>query len=309
MCKKPITLINPHYKKLADMLGHSVYHYSAAEDFRLRVPCGHCDECLSRRSQQWFLRADHIMKSLGLRPDQCYFCTFTLKPEVYEEAKAAPYLPIRRFLDRLRKHPRFRYRDPDTKRYRYRKVKFPYLFVVEFADGSRAAERGLPSTHRMHYHAILFNPPLYWWQIRDLWSCNGISQVEPLKSAAGVRYVLKYLTKDCKEFQTMTDVDRSKNGKLVVSHGFGRLSKDDRRIMRDNMMRSGKSWFCVMVGNFPYSIPKYWRDACFTKLERRCRNQSLIPPLLWKRVLKDYPASKGYTEYQRLCIYHVLLWP
>lgn len=309
MCNHQITLINPRYRKLSELHGHSVYHYSRFDDFRLRVPCGHCDDCLKKRSQQWFLRAQHIVDSLHLDPSRCYFCTFTLKPEVYDEAKEKPYIPVRRFLDRVRKHPRFRYKDPDTGRYKYLKVKFPYLFVVEFADGTRAAERGLPSTHRMHYHAILFDPPLYWWQIRDLWEQNGISTVEPLKSMAGVRYVLKYMTKDCKEFQTITDIDRRKNGKLIVSHGFGRLSKADRRIMRDNMMRSDKSWFCMMVGNFPYSIPKYWKDACFTPLERKCRNWALVPPLLWKRVCRDYPISDGYTRKQQYLLYQLLLWP
>ena len=73
-------------------------------DFKLHVPCGHCDECLKKRQQQWFLRANHVMKRLKLRPEQCLFCTFSIKPEVYEQTKERPYLAIRRFMDRLRKH-------------------------------------------------------------------------------------------------------------------------------------------------------------------------------------------------------------
>ncbi len=307
MCQNQLTIINPRYKKLASIFHVSVRHYDQEEDYRLRVPCGHCDDCLKKRQQQWFSRADHLFKRMKLLPEQCLFCTFSLKPEVYEDAKAKPYLPIRRFMDRLRKHPRFRYKDPVTKRYKYRKVKFPYLFVVEFADGKRALQRGVPSTHRMHYHAILFNPGLYWWQVRDLWeSCMGRAWVDPLDSMAGVRYVLKYMTKDCAAHQFISDVDARKNGKLVVSHGFGRLSKEDIRVMRDLMLRSDENWFCHYICNFRYSIPRYWKNACFTKEEQRCRNDSLIPPLLWKMVKRKYP---DHTYQQQLAIYNSLLWP
>lgn len=308
MCTKPLGLVNPRYKKMAKDFNRDVYDYRFQEDYIITVPCGHCDECLKKRQQQWFSRADHLVKRMNLRPDQCFFCTFTLKPEVYEAAKEKPYLPIRRFLDRLRKHPRFRYRDPVTKRWKYRKVKFPYFFVVEFADGSRAAERGLPSTHRMHYHAILFNPPLYWWQIRDLWEdFNGIADVQPLRSMAGVRYVLKYMTKDRPECQFLSSVDAKKNGKLVVSHGFGRLSKEDIRILREHMLKSRKSWFCHYIGNYAYSIPRYWREACFSKEYIRLVGLTLRPFIVEDMVKKKYPYP-DYSFLQQRKILESILW-
>ena len=260
------------------------------------------------------------MKRMALRPDQCLFCTFTLKPSVYEQAKEKPYIPIRQFLDRLRKHPRFREKDPITKRYRYRKVKFPYLFVVEFADGKTAAKRGRVSTHRMHYHAILFGCPLYWWQVRDLWQGDvvdeakgwytgmGKAEVDPLESESGVCYVLKYVTKDCAAHQYISDVDARKNGKLIVSHGFGRLSKEDIKIMRKNMLKSASSWFCHFINNYRYSIPRYWKTACFSPNEIRCRNDSLIPGILHDFVKKRYPFP-DFTFQQQQQIYNCLLWP
>lgn len=305
MCTRQLTIINPHYKKLAEDFNVSIKCFAGQEDFKLHVPCGHCDECLKKRQQQWFLRANHVMKRLKLRPEQCLFCTFSIKPEVYEQVKEKPYMAIRRFMDRLRKHPLFREKGPSG-RYRYRKVRFPYIFVVEFADGKRARERGLKSTHRMHFHAILFNCPLYWWQVRDLWeSCIGRAWVDPLNSEAGVRYVLKYMTKDCKAHQYISDIDARKNGRLFVSHGFGRLSKEDIKIMRKNMLRSSTSWFCVYINNFRYSIPRYWRTACFTKDEIKCRNDSLIPAILWSIVQQKY---RGYSPIQQQQIYSALLW-
>lgn len=305
MCTRQLTVINPHYKKLAEDFNVSIKCFTGREDFMLHVPCGHCDECLKKRQQQWFLRANHVVKRLKLRPEQCLFCTFSIKPEVYEQIKEKPYLAIRRFLDRLRKHPRFREKG-SSGRYRYRKVRFPYIFVLEFADGKRARERGLESTHRMHFHAILFNCPLYWWQVRDLWeSCVGRAWVDPLNSEAGIRYVLKYITKDCKSHQYISDIDARKNGKLFVSHGFGRLSKEDIKIMRENLLRSSTSWFCVYINNFRYSIPRYWRTACFTKDEIKCRNDSLIPAILWSIVQQKY---RGYSPIQQQQIYCSLLW-
>lgn len=320
MCNNQLTITNPRYLKYARITGNPVHVYSGCDDYRLRVPCGHCDDCLKRRQQQWFSRAHHLMKRMALRPDQCLFCTFTLKPSVYEQAKKKPYIPIRQFLDRLRKHPRFREKDPITKRYRYRKVKFPYLFVVEFADGKTAAKRGRVSTHRMHYHAILFGCPLYWWQVRDLWQGDvvdeakgwytgmGKATVDPLESEAGVCYVLKYMTKDCAAHQYISDVDARKNGKLIVSHGFGRLSKEDIKIMRENMFKSASSWFCHFINNYRYSIPRYWKTACFSPNEIRCRNDSLIPDILRDFVKKRYPFP-DFTFQQQQQIYNCLLWP
>lgn len=306
MCVKQLTIINPHYVKLAKENNVNIRVFDQEEDYRLHVPCGHCDECLRKRQQNWFLRANHIMQRMRLQPEKCLFCTFSLKPEVYEEAKAAPYKVVRKFIDRLRKHPRFREKNPETGRYRYRKVRFPYFFVVEFSDGKRSRERGLPSTHRMHYHAILFNCPLYWWQVRDLWAQNGIAWVEPLNSMAGVRYCMKYMTKDCPANQYISDIDARKNGKFIVSHGFGRLSKEDIKIMRENMLKNDRSWFSCMVGNFPYSIPRYWKTACFTKVEIKCRNDSLIPPLIWRMIDRKYPC---HPMWFKKALYNYLLWP
>lgn len=320
MCNNQLTITNPRYLKYARITGNPVHVYSDRDDYRLRVPCGHCDDCLKRRQQQWFSRAHHLMKRMALRPDQCLFCTFTLKPSVYEQAKEKPYIPIRQFLDRLRKHPRFREKDPITKCYRYRKVKFPYLFVVEFADGKTAAKRGRVSTHRMHYHAILFGCPLYWWQVRDLWQGDvvdeakgwytgmGKAEVDSLESESGVRYVLKYMTKDCAANQYISDVDARKNGKLIVSHGFGRLSKEDIKIMRKNMLKSASSWFCHFINNYRHSIPRYWKTACFSPNEIRCRNDSLIPGILRDFVKKRYPFP-DFTFQQQQQINNCLLWP
>lgn len=300
MCTRPISIINPHYKKLSEdteiASGGSVrarkllYSFSDQPDFRLCVPCGHCFECLRKRRQQWVLRAHHLFRRSGLRPDQCLFCTFSIAPEHYERALKDPYAVWRRFIDRLRKHPRL-------KQLR-KKVKFHYLAVVEFGDGTRAKQRGKTTTYRMHFHAVFFGLPLYWWQVRDVWRKHeGFAWVEPLNSFAGVNYVTKYIFKDSELFQTDDGIDRSKNGKLIVSHGFGRLSDEDKRSMKKNLQSSRKAWFSICLNGFNYSIPRYWKSSIFTDVERKFINSIYVPPLLWSMVKEK---NRDLDEYSQL---------
>lgn len=296
-CSKPISIINPHYRKLADIFHVSVRHFDQKEDYRITVPCGHCLSCLKKRQQNWFNRAHFIYMKRHLRPRDCYFCTFTLKPEVYEEAYEKPYIPIRRFIDRLRKHPSLK----------GRKLRFDYFFVVEFADGETARKRGVPSTHRMHYHAIFFGCPLTCQVVRNCWAqFNGYAKVERLKGEAGVRYTLKYMTKDRKACQHyLSDVDMRKNGKLVVSHGFARFDCEDVLHWRKFMLLNSRSFFCNYINNFPYSIPRYWKNQCFTKQELKDLHKELVPPLLLENLRRRFP----YESERHLCLMLKCLFP
>lgn len=294
-CSSPLRLVNPHYHKLARENSCSVYEYGYMEDFMISVPCGHCLQCLKKRQQHWFQRAHHIYKSLHLRPKDCYFCTFTLRPGPrYEEAKKYPYKPIRRFIDRLRKHPSLKGRT----------CKFPYFFVVEFADGATARKRGLSSQHRMHYHAIFFACPLMAQTVRKVWeSIEGRAEVDMLRHEGGVRYTLKYMSKDrslCQHY--LSEEDMAKNGKLIVSHGFGRLSREDMKRLRSYMSMNLKSFFCSYIGNFAYSIPRYWKDKCFTKDEIKELHRLFIPPLLYDSIRRDYPDYSEMECYILLCM-------
>lgn len=285
MCEKRLEIVNPHYRKLAEIFKMPVSAYRHQKDFKIVVPCGHCPECLKRRAKSWFSRAHYLMESLDIASKDCYFCTFSLKPEVYEEVKNEPYLAIRRFLDRLRKHPRLREKNPETGRYRYRKVKFPYFFVIEFADGSTAKKRGLSSTYRMHFHAILFDCPLYPYEVEQSWRKHmGIADVQRCDTQAGIVYVLKYISKDNSSNQYISDVDARKNGKLFVSHGFGRLLSKDYSALRNHMNKSDSSYFSFFIGNYRYPIPKYWKNKVFSDNEVKERNQKVVPKLLYDQI-------------------------
>ena len=187
MCNKPLRVTNPHYIKLADQLGVEISQFSNQPDYKLQVPCGKCVQCIRKRQQHWFVRAHNIYKRLGYDLSNSYFCTFTLKPEFYEAFCKEPYAFIRRFIDRMRKDQFLRYRNPDTGRFCYRKISFPYLFVLEVADGKRAAQRRLHSEHRLHLHAIMFGCPLPWWRVRHYWMSFGLAWISPLRHFGGVR--------------------------------------------------------------------------------------------------------------------------
>lgn len=308
MCTRPISIINPHYKKLArdtEVASSGEVRASALlpsfmdqPNYRIQVPCGHCLECLRKRRQNWVIRAHHLFRRSNLRPDQCLFCTFSISPDNYERALKDPYAVWRRFIDRLRKHPRFIKGYNKKGKPVYHKVKFHYLAVVEFGDGTRAKQRGKSTTYRMHFHAVFFGLPLYWWQVRNVWRKHeGFAWVEPLRSFAGVNYVTKYIFKDHEAFQTNDGIDRSSNGKLFVSHGFGRLSDKDKRLMKKMMQNSREAWFWVSLNGFNYSVPRYWKTSIFTDVERKFINEMYVPPLLWRIVRAK---NKDLDEYHQL---------
>lgn len=283
-CSRPIHLINPHYKKLAREASSNVYEYAYMEDFYLTVPCGHCKRCLNKRQQNWFNRANYMYRNMRLRPEDCYFCTFTFDPATpqYKEAVKEPYKPLRRFIDRMRKY----YFNKTGK-----KLKFPYFFVVEFADGKTARKRGRKSMHLMHFHAIFFACPLSRFEVSEQWrSINGRCDVQELRSEAGVRYTMKYITKDCPALQfILGPADLRNNGKFFCSHGFGKLSDEDIKKYRKFMLLNSKNFFCNSINNYPYSIPKYWKERCFSKQEIKDLHRALLPPILLEGIVRDHP--------------------
>jgi hypothetical protein len=117
---------------------------------------------------------------------------------------------------------------------------------------------------------------------------------------------MKYVTK--KSAVHWNDVPKDildLHGRLYVSHGFGRLSELEKDALRAYMMTGCKQWFSVLIDNHPYSIPRYYKLACFDKDQIRCRNDSLIPQLVWEYVLRTYPT---YSYYKKQLIKHSILW-
>lgn len=302
MCSQPISIINPHWKKVANIYRVNVRHFDQEKDYRLLVPCGHCLDCLRKRARSWMVRAHYLVKSRNIKIDRIsghtYFCTLSIAPKNYEFAVKNPYKVFRRFVDRLRKHPSLIVGYNKRNRPIYKKVRFDYLAVIEFADGLRAEQRGLPSTYRMHYHAIFFDCPLKMKDLKKMWDKHvGISWISRLRSEAGIFYCLKYVFKDQEKCQKLYGDESKTNGKMIVSHGFGRFRSEDMKKYRDNLIYSSKTWVSTMVNNFRYPVPRYWKKLLFSSKEIKSLNEKFIPPLIRELVESKYATkSKKYRE-------------
>lgn len=311
MCTKPLLIINPKYKKLARQNRVDFRHYDQHKDYHLLVPCGHCLECLGKRSKTWMVRANYLVKSRGIKIDRysgrTYFCTLSVAPRNYKEVVKDPYKAFRKFIDRIRKHPSLIIGYNKRNRPIYKKVKLDYLAVIEFADGSRAKERGLPSTYRLHFHCIFFECPLLIKDLKKLWDKHvGIAFISRLRSAAGILYATKYMFKDNDDDQSIYGKDSLSNGKLIVSHGFGRIRQQDRIRLRGQLLVTPKSWFTTFVGNFRYPVPRYWKKCLFSDKEIKSINDELVPKMVVEMVnRKHWDKSLKFRE----TLINFLLWP
>ena len=93
----------------------------------LRLPCGKCSECISKRSMEWSLRCKH---EISLHDSNC-FITLTYNDDELNDDEL--YLPdMQKFLKRLRKS--------------ISPSKIRYIYSGEY--GSKTA--------RPHFHAIIF---------------------------------------------------------------------------------------------------------------------------------------------------------
>lgn len=311
MCEHPITIINPKYRKRAKELRVSHRHFDQERDYRLVVPCGHCVDCLARRRKMWVTRSRYLVESRNIKIDRnsgkTYFCTFSIAPKHYKKALENPYAVIRKFLDRVRKHPKLIVGYSKKGRPIYKKVKLDYFFVIEFADGSRAKERGLPSTHRMHFHAILYDWPLTMKDTKKIWDLFvGIAWLSRLRSEAGISYCLKYMFKDNGNDQKIFGDESKHNGKLIVSHGYGRIRQQDRIRLRNQLLATSESWFVYYINNFRYPVPRYWKKSLFTDKEIRLKNAVLVPKLIEESVKRRFPYA---SQIFRQTLIDYLLWP
>ena len=130
--------------------------------------------------------------------------------------------------------------------------------------------------------------------------------VDPLRSMAGVRYVMKYITKnDPVSHCVLSDEQKKMNGRLYVSHGFGRLSDSELKELASYMMQDMNTWFALLINNIRYPIPRYYRTKCFNKMQIKCRNDSFIPLLLRSIVRNKF---RHLDLRKQNLIYQSLLW-
>ena len=126
MCLKPIkarlkTIESKKQNRIVEM-GGIEFH----PDGDLRLPCGKCTECLSKRALDWALRVKH---EISCHDDNC-FITLTYNDENLPNPINLKH-NFKVFMDKLRKH-----------------LKRSVRYIVSHEYGSK--------TGRPHHHAIIF---------------------------------------------------------------------------------------------------------------------------------------------------------
>lgn len=230
MCYNPQTIINP--SKYVDIHRH--------DRFMLQVPCGKCADCQKRKSLEWNFRTLYEFIRTFEQGLDCYayFDTLTYDdahlPRMSEIIPELPPIPcfrssdVTKFFKRLRQQLKRKYGiDNDA---------FSYFLCSEYGS----------LRHRPHYHLIIFMrqsiPPLELSRlVSQCWKLgrtDGIPykgnfyvlQHNVLKNSrlgdtiACVKYVTKYVEKDCK-LQEMID-KRIKNAETILSKKFDGLKEN-----------------------------------------------------------------------------------
>ena len=134
-CLRPVRLNYTDEECKERMNNPNLDTFAKLQTYHL-VPCGKCEFCLSQRRSDWSLRLRHEFDYSVT----AYFITLT-----YDDSK----LPINKF-----GFPEVNKRDIQLFLKRFRKAiqpfKIRYYIVSEYG----------PTTHRPHYHGIIFNFPV-----------------------------------------------------------------------------------------------------------------------------------------------------
>lgn len=260
MC--PITIKNPNFVPenqqrhgtFRDRKGNIIVGTSPLGDnYRyIRVPCGHCEACLSRRATDWTNRMliEDSYSRCSWFVTLTYGDTFVpvLTPEgqvVRGAIQGTPVLLKKDFQDFFK---RLRHCFPSSKDEKY----ISYYCCGEY--GSK--------TDRPHYHFILFCKKDYYTfdEIsRKVFRCwqFGIYQVAPVSPAA-MRYVAKYALKKslCPDERFPPFSLMSKNISKEYVHDYGPYHK-------------GNIAHLKFFGNGNFSVlPRYLKERLYTEKER-----------------------------------------
>ena len=250
------------------------------ENYYINAPCGKCYLCRKSKANAWRIRLFEEVKSLPSFVDgprvvrNVIFVCFTFDDE---------HLPRFENRETIAVYIR-KWRDLWRKKY----GKSPRYYAVT----DKGSQFG-----RLHLHLLIFEPfnykddwPLSLEELEEnnfMWR-NGMAR-EPsyLESEAGITYVTGYITGGNLE------EDAKKHGKPIckealeyvpmvfVSNGLGRganlsLNNTDIELDRD------RNRYMYRIGNYTYSLPKYYRDKVVPYYDRWHTN------LVYKSEVEDY---------------------
>lgn len=266
MCNNRLRIVNPHYKKLAPNNYKDLY--STEDDYYLMVPCGKCPECRSHKGASWRAR---LIKECDLgKHRNIVFCTLTFDNDSLSRVESDPASVIREFCESYRDYCRRKFPK------RRKRPSLRHFFVIEYGE-----KRG-----RIHFHGLIFDPLLTYKELRSLWTF-GRSDFSTLDSTAGATYVTKYITK------SQSHIGKH-SGKVFVSPGFGAcyLTPESRRLHRSSLSNS----CLLMINNFRYFLPRYYRNAIFSDEERKLINKQIFERQLYRVLVSKSHYAKWVKD-------------
>lgn len=185
MCYCPVTIPNPSRRFNDDM------------PLFLKVPCGHCPDCLRNAHNEWYFRAYMEYLKCKASGGAVYFLTLTYNddnlPKMTFPDGRTQLCFYKRHIHNFVKYLRIQLK---AKGYPYKDIK--YLICSEY---------GKNGTERPHYHPLFFFPKRIPWKVlfdKD----NGVFPKAwhygfivcsrmgfEVRSAKGIRYATKYVCK------------------------------------------------------------------------------------------------------------------
>lgn len=266
-CLQPREIINPKWKKLATLEKRSIHSYRFENNYKIKVPCGVCINCLKTKQSEWRVRLLLEYKYLTLEEKRnTLFVTFTLSDNYVNDAYSNPGKYVRIFTENYR-------------RYFGRSIR--HFIVTEFGE----------KTGRFHYHALLFNsatdnPAI----ISSLWSTNppprpvkrnkklwdiywqkkpknfGFVKVVslkkiPINAKSSPSRIINYIGCYISKFTDDYIISDDKKQRVFVSPGLGKKYLDYRENIEHfaKIDTDGNYSFNVQVNglSYPYSLPRY----------------------------------------------------
>lgn len=187
-CFKPLKLVNPIYKKKYDLTDYWTRRQVEQDhdDFFVNIPCGHCESCIERKSNEWAVRIYYEW----LSSDTAQFFTLTYADEYLTQNYVTFKYPTSEYEILT---PVLCKRDAQLfmKRLRY------YLGNgLRFFLGGEYGEQ----FSRPHYHFIIFNYPRKYTDddlleiVKQCWSYGNVQSGET--NIRRVMYVAKYIYSD-----------------------------------------------------------------------------------------------------------------
>lgn len=246
-CLQPITIVNPHYRKLQPDKRLCQQIYGQKLDYLLSVGCGKCFLCKRKYQSAWRIRLNHEYMFGNHDLSKSWFVTLTLNESYYKLALNNPSKLIRDFLER--------YREKTRQKFGRKNGKSLFHWIVS----ERGEKRG-----RLHFHGLLFDSLLPKYIVEDCWKFGFVSFKKITLKRCG--YVTKYITKGMSE--DACQESKEHQPRVWCSPGIGRCYTEQS----DALKLATSNGFLVpfiVKNNFVYAMPRYYRDKLFTEEQKQ----------------------------------------